>query len=119
MWPNLIINDMYKLTNDGFVWEVISSSQVAECNHEVFILNDDDSETLVTDFENVDPSKVYGIEVDYVKDINTRAILTVLIIQEAYEEFENTYDVWPLVGEEIEALRKRVLDLLKYRHDNK
>lgn len=109
---------MYKLTKeDGFVWEIIQANQVRDEQREVFILHSDDSETLVTDFDNIDPSKVYGVEVDFVLNIDNRAILTQLIVQYKLDKYETKYDVFPLVAMDTQELRETVLDTICYDND--
>ena len=109
---------MYKLTKDGFVWEVISHNQVntRASYQEVFMLNDDDSESLVTDFDNIDPTKTYAVEVDYIDDISSRTILTILIVQYSIEEYKTIYDVFQLVPMETYELINLVKSI--NHHDN-
>lgn len=111
---------MYKLTKDGFVWEVVSHNQVntRASYQEVFMLNDDDSESLVTDFDNIDPTKTYAVEVDYIDYISSRAILTILIIQYSIEEYETIYDVFRLVSLETHKLINVVRDIVIYMNNN-
>lgn len=106
---------MYKLNKDGFVWEVISHDQVSirAIYQEVFILNDDDTESLLDQFDNLDTTKVYGVEVGYVEDIESRTILTTLIVQFSIDEYESKYDVFPLVAMDTYELINLVRQIIR------
>jgi hypothetical protein len=69
-----------KLTNDNFVWDIVPILEVADAcaRGEVFILHDDDSESLYTG-EALDPDLIYGTEVGWLKDIEDRQVLTLLL----------------------------------------
>ena len=113
MWANLITKDMYKITKeDYFVWMVIPTSQAKTTDREVFILHGDDSETLVTDFSNLDDSNAYGVELDFINNIQNRHILkTILMENIGYHDIDT---LWWLVGCELEEIQ----DYIKICIDN-
>jgi hypothetical protein len=113
VWANLIINDMYKVTReDYFVWMVIPTSQAKTTDREVFILHGDDSETLVTDFNNLDNSNVYGVELEFIDNITDRYILKAILMENiGYHDMDT---LWWLVGAEL----KEIQDYIKVCIDN-
>jgi len=104
---------MYKITKeDYFVWMVIPTSQAEATDREVFILHGDDSETLVTNFDNLDDSNVYGVELDFIDNIQSRFILkTILMENIGYHDIDI---LWWLVGSELEEIQ----DYIKICIDN-
>lgn len=113
VWANLKNKDMYKITKeDYFVWMVIPTSQAEATDREVFILHGDDSETLVTNFDNLDDSNVYGVELDFIDNIQSRFILkTILMENIGYHDIDI---LWWLVGSELEEIQ----DYIKICIDN-
>jgi hypothetical protein len=104
---------MYKITKeDYFVWMVIPTSLAKTTDREVFILHDDDTETLVTDFDNLDNSSVYGVELDFINNITNRYILKAILMENI--GYHDTDTLWWLVGAEL----KEIQDYIKACIDN-
>lgn len=77
----IIISDMIKITEDGFVWHVISRSKAEEVFisglFDVYILYDDDTEGAATSIEDIHSAERrglrLGIEVGFInEDINNK-----------------------------------------------
>ena len=87
-----------KLTNDNFVWDIVPTDKVADAyaKGEVFILHDDDTESLYTG-EAIDPNLVYGTEVGWLKDIDDRSRLTILLVQK-YGHITYAESLWRFVA---------------------
>ena len=87
-----------KLTNDNFVWDIVPIIEVADAyaNGEVFILHDDDTESLYTG-EALNPDLIYGTEVGWLKDIDDRSRLTILLIKK-YGHIKDTQILWRFVA---------------------
>jgi hypothetical protein len=89
-----------KLTKDNFVWDIVPTLEVADAyaRGEVFILHDDefDSESLYTG-EALNPDLIYGTEVGWLKDIDDRSRLTILLIKK-YGHITDTQLLWRFVA---------------------
>ena len=97
----------YKITKeDYFVWMVIPTSIAKTTDKEVFILHDDDTETLVTDFDNLDDEKVYGVELDFIKNITNRYILKSILM--SIEKVYTTDVLWWLIGSEVGEIHEYI-----------
>ena len=87
-----------KLTNDNFVWDIVPTNEVADAyaKGEVFILHDDDTESLYTG-EPIDESLTYGTEVGWLKDIDDRQLLTLLVVRK-YGHLKDPDLIWRFVA---------------------
>ena len=87
-----------KLTNDNFVWDIVPILEVADAyaRGEVFILHDDDSEALYTG-EALNPDLIYGTEVGWLKDIEDRQVLTLLMARK-YGHHKDPDILWRFVA---------------------
>jgi len=98
---------MYKITKeDYFVWMVIPTSIAKTTDKEVFILHDDDTETLVTDFDNLDDEKVYGVELDFINNITNRYILQLILMDIVKDHTMSA--LWWLVGAEVGEIHEYI-----------
>lgn len=97
----------YKITKeDYFVWMVIPTSLAKTTDREVFILHDDDTETLVTDFDNLDDEKVYGVELDFIKNITNKYILKSILMDTIKDHTIDT--LWWLIGAELGEIHEYI-----------